>query len=159
MNVLDVLKYGNLTVLRTVEGLPEADWHTGGVTGYWSTKDIIAHLASFESMLVDVLNTFLDGGETPVLGRSRRMHGDEFNAYEVGMRKDMTVAETLEEYRTVQASSMELAARIPAEVARQPGKLPWYGREYALDDFIVYTFYGHKREHSAQINVFRDTLK
>jgi proline iminopeptidase len=28
--------------------------------------------------------------------------------------------------------------------------------EYALDDFIVYNYYGHKREHSAQIAVFRD---
>ena len=27
------------------------------------------------------------------------------------------------------------------------------------DDFIVYSFYGHKREHMAQVNVFKDTLK
>jgi hypothetical protein len=40
----------------------------------------------------------------------------------------------------------------------KPGTLPWYGPEYALDDFIVYSYYGHKREHSAQINVFRDQL-
>jgi hypothetical protein len=30
--------------------------------------------------------------------------------------------------------------------------------EYALDDFIVYQYYGHKREHCAQIAVFRDKL-
>ena len=30
--------------------------------------------------------------------------------------------------------------------------------EYSLEDFIVYTFYGHKREHSAQIAAFRDRL-
>ncbi len=39
------------------------------------------------------------------------------------------------------------------------GTLPWYGMEYALDDFIVYTFYGHKREHSAQIAAFGDLLR
>jgi hypothetical protein len=27
-----------------------------------------------------------------------------------------------------------------------------------LDDFIVYTYYGHKREHAAQIAAFRDRL-
>jgi len=31
--------------------------------------------------------------------------------------------------------------------------------DYALDDFIVYTNYGHKREHSAQIAAFRDGLR
>jgi hypothetical protein len=31
--------------------------------------------------------------------------------------------------------------------------------EYALDDYIVYAYYGHKREHSAQIAVFRDLVK
>ena len=39
---------------------------------------------------------------------------------------------------------------------RQSGTLPWYGMEYALDDFLVYIYYGHKREHSAQIAAFRD---
>ena len=42
---------------------------------------------------------------------------------------------------------------------REPGTLPWYGPEYDLEDFIAYTFYGHKREHMAQVNVFLDTLK
>jgi hypothetical protein len=41
---------------------------------------------------------------------------------------------------------------------RQNGALPWYGAEYDLEDFIAYSFYGHKREHTAQINVFRDAL-
>ena len=49
--------------------------------------------------------------------------------------------------------------KIPVEVLRRPGTLPWYGAQYALDDFIVYQYYGHKREHTAQINVFKDLLK
>jgi len=46
-----------------------------------------------------------------------------------------------------------------ADAMRQAGTLPWYGLEYALDDFLVYAFYGHKREHSAQIAAFRDRLE
>jgi hypothetical protein len=53
---------------------------------------------------------------------------------------------------------MQLSAGVPANLLRQPGTLPWYGPEYALDDFLVYSFYGHKREHTAQIAVFADTL-
>jgi hypothetical protein len=64
----------------------------------------------------------------------------------------------LGEYNDTQARVMLLAPTITPEVWRKAGTLPWYGMEYALDDFIVYSFYGHKREHSAQIAVFRDLL-
>jgi hypothetical protein len=52
-----------------------------------------------------------------------------------------------------------LINRIPAERCRQVGTLPWYGAEYALDDMLVYMYYGHKREHAAQIAAFRDRLR
>ena len=153
MNALDVLTYGHQTMLRTIEGLAEADWRLPGVTGRWSAKDVLAHLASFEHMLVDVLNTFLEGGATPYL---TAWQGEGFNDREVPKRQDMTVSQVLAEYTDTQAEVMALARRIPAEVYRQAGRLTWYGAEYDLDDFIVYTFYGHKREHSAQIAAFRD---
>jgi hypothetical protein len=53
---------------------------------------------------------------------------------------------------------MSQIAQIPAEKLREAGTLPWYGMEYSLDDFLVYTYYGHKREHSAQVDAFRDKL-
>jgi hypothetical protein len=54
---------------------------------------------------------------------------------------------------------VKLAKQISPEKWRENGTLPWYGMEYALDDYIVYTFYAHKREHAAQIGVFKDALK
>ena len=158
MNACDVLKYGHLTVLRTIDGLPKADWETSGVCGYWSVKDIIAHLASFEHVLVDVLNSFLEGGPTPYLDK----HNDRtynFNDSEVALRHGKSVDDVLAEYNATQAKTMTLVAQIPEETLRRPGTLPWYGMEYALDDYIAYAYYGHKREHSAQIAVFRDLVK
>jgi hypothetical protein len=158
MNANDVLKYGHLTVLRTIEGLPNKEWQTPGVCGVWSVKEIIAHLASFEYVLVDVLNSFLSGGETPYLMKYVSQH-ITFNDSEVALRQGQSPAETLAEYNDTQAQTMALMAQIAEETCRRPGTLPWYGLEYALDDFIVYAYYGHKREHTAQIAVFGDTLK
>jgi hypothetical protein len=157
MNVLDILKYGHGTVLKTIEDLPHDTWTTGGVCGYWSTKDIIAHLASYEHVLVEILSSMLDGGETPLLKEFTA--GAGFNDVEVGKRQHLTPEQVLAEYSDAQAETMTLAARLTPETWRENGTLPWYGAEYSLDDFIVYTFYGHKREHTAQINVFKDTLK
>jgi hypothetical protein len=158
MNARDVLKYGHQTVLRTLDGLPQTEWETPDVCGIWSVKDIIAHLASFEHVLVDVLNTFLDGGPTPYLDKMGALGPQGFNDAEVALRQDKTVGEVLAEYNDICAQTMALAARIPSETYRQNGTLPWYGPEYDLDDYIAYSFYGHKREHSAQIAVFRDQL-
>lgn len=157
MNANDILKYGHLTLIKAIDSLPEADWTTGGVCGVWSTKDIIAHLASFEHVLVEILTSFLDGGDTPYL--KEYTAGPEFNDVEVSKRQHLTPVQVLAEYNDAQAETMTLAARLTPEFWRQNGTLPWYGAEYSLDDFIVYTFYGHKREHTAQINVFKDTLK
>jgi len=51
-----------------------------------------------------------------------------------------------------------MVAQLSSEMLCQNGTLPWYGEVYALDDFLVYAYYGHKREHSAQIAAFRDRL-
>ena len=157
MNAMDVLKYGNRTVLVSVEGLPQDDWLTPGVSGTWCVKDIIAHLASFELLLVDVLRSILHGADTPHL--DLWLLSESFNDEQVAARKAKSVAEVLDEYQQTHAQNMELIAQVPEETLRQDGILPRYGREYDLDDFIVYSFYGHKREHTAQIDAFRDRIK
>ena len=157
MNAFDILKYGHGTVLQSIEGLPESAWEAPGACGVWSIKDIIAHLASYEHVLVDVLTTFVSSSPTPYLSKFTDPGGN-FNDPEVAARKGKSVYEVLGEYNDINAQVMSQAARIPAETFRQTGTLPWYGMEYALDDFIVYTQYGHKREHSAQIAAFRDHL-
>ncbi|MCL4262350.1 MAG: maleylpyruvate isomerase N-terminal domain-containing protein [Anaerolineae bacterium] len=158
MNALDILKYGHFTVLGSVKDLPEADWQTGGVCGVWSVKQIIAHLASFEQLLVEILENVSGSASGPVLERYK---ADilAFNDEEVTARQNLNAAQTMAEYETLQAQTMPLLAQIPAAQRRENGLLPWYGAEYDLDDFLVYTYYGHKREHCAQIAVFRDQIK
>jgi hypothetical protein len=157
MNAVDILKYGQGTVFQTLEGFPESAWETPGACGVWSVKDIIAHLASYEHVLVDVLSTFVGGGSTPYLSKFTDPGGN-FNDSEVAARKGKSVKEVLGEFNDTYAQVMSLVTRIPVETLRQAGTIPWYGMEYALDDYIVYAYYGHKREHSAQIAAFRDHL-
>jgi uncharacterized protein (TIGR03083 family) len=158
MNVGDVLKYGHEMVVQAVDGLKEPDWLTPGVCGVWTVKDVIAHLASAELLVADVLGTFVGSGPTPSLDAFKQKD-PQHNDKEVARRRDWPVARTLAEYADAAQRVLEIGARIPAETVRRAGTLPWYGEEYALDDFLVYTSYGHKAEHCAQIAVHRDRLK
>jgi hypothetical protein len=158
MNAVDVLTYGHLTLLRTLDGLPEPAWRTGGVCGWWSVKDIVAHLTSFEVALVDILQSLRGGGATPQLDEMLALDPEEFNRVQVERRTHRSVEEVLSELSDAHAQVMERIAMLPIERRREAGALPWYGLEYDLDDLISYQYYGHKREHSAQIAVYRDQL-
>lgn len=163
MNATDILKYGQGTVLQTIEGFPESEWETPGACGVWSVKDIIAHLTSYEHVLAEVLTAFVTSGSSiaPTPGSYLSKFTDpngNFNDSEVAARKGKTIRNILGEFNDTHAQVMSMAAQLSPETFRQVGTIPWYGSAYALDDFIVYAFYGHKREHSAQIAAFRDRL-
>jgi hypothetical protein len=158
MNARDVLFYGHDFVTRNLADLPQEHWDTENVCGWWSTKHILAHLTSFEHVLVDVLQSFVGHGPANYLEQLNTLGGQAFNDFQVGIRRDKPVAEVFAEYEQACARTLDLVTQIPAETLRRPGTLPWYGAEYALDDFIVYQYYGHKREHTAQINIFKDGL-
>lgn len=159
MNLDDVLKYGHKTVLGTIDGLTDAQCDVSGVCGIWSVRQIMAHLASHELILIDALNSLLDpNSPTPALD-AFAAHGLAYNDIEVEKRQDTSYPEIVTEYKTHAAHALELAPRVPLASRRAAGLLPWYGEPYDLEDFVAYSVYGHKREHTAQINVYRDTLK
>ncbi len=157
MNATDILKYGQGPVQQAIEGLPKEAWAKAGACGYWSIKDIIAHLASYELVLVDILTSLSGNGDTSMLDRFIA-EGSQFNDNEVEKRKHNSAQVVLAELNNAHAQVMSLIATIPSEMRSQTGTLPWYGTDYSLDDVLVYMYYGHKREHSAQIAAFRDHL-
>lgn len=156
MNTADILNYGHRTFTRSLESIPRADWDTPGVCGAWSVRDIVAHLASYEQFLVEILNNLIDpNNDIPSL-KGLAAGYDTFNEAEVNKRAGMSADDVLREYNEGYEQGQRLLASIPAEKQDAEGTLPWYGDSYDLQDFIVYTYYGHKREHAAQLDVFRD---
>lgn len=124
MNAVALLKYGQQTVLQTLEGFPESAVETPGACGVWSVKDILAHLASYERVLVDVLSTF--GSLQPIsyLNKFTDPVG-QCNDTEVDVRKARTMQEVLDEFNGAHAQVMSLAPQISPERFRQTGTLPW----------------------------------
>jgi hypothetical protein len=160
MNPSDVMKYGDKFLMSQLEGIPDPEWETGGVCGWWSVKNIISHLASYEIWLGEILASFGEGaGATPCMDQIANEGINNFSAANVESRKNKAPKDVLNEYHEAHKNAMELAAKINTETWRQNGTLPWYGAEYSLEDFIVYQYYGHKREHGAQIAVFKDKLR
>jgi hypothetical protein len=155
MNVRDILFYGNRTLLASIERLPPSERTMPGLIGWWSAREAMAHLSIFEAGLTEILESFL-GGPPPHL-----MVGMEASKNDalVAQTNGLTFDDVLAEYNAHVARNLELIEKIPPEILRAVGTIPWYGAEYSLDDFLVYTYYGHKREHAARFEAFGDRLK
>jgi hypothetical protein len=154
MNARDILFFGNRTLLASLERVPPSERNTPGVVGWWSAREAMAHLAIFETGLGQLLESFLGGPFPELLSNMDPSKNDEL----VAQKRGKSFEELLAEYDTAYSLVMELIPQISPEKLREVGTIPWYGDEYSLDDFIVYTFYGHKREHAARFEAFGDRL-
>ena len=153
-----VIMFGQKHFIEALDGVPKDKWNQPGVCGSWSVKDIVAHLASYEQVLVDVLKNLLDeAASTPHLDRMKA-GWERYNDAEVERRSANSADEVLAELKSAHQLAAALLAQLPEDVHRKTGALPWYGAEYDLEDYITYSFYGHKWEHLAQIMVFCDLL-
>jgi DinB superfamily len=153
MDASELLQKNNLMVIQVVDGFPEAGWDMSGACGEWSVKDIIAHLASYEHVATDVLNTFQAGEPSPIL--LKFLHNlDEFNDAEVAAREYLTAQQVMDEYQDTQVEATSLLMQIPDDKVKQIGTMPWYNQNTCLADF-VYLLNEHTREHCLQIAQFR----
>lgn len=157
MHTLDVLHYGHRTLMSNLETFPKEEYLTSGACGKWSVKDILAHLASYEQVLAEVTMELQGEQPTPTLDVFRTE--ERFNDREVEDRREQSFEGTLEEYVGCFEHAVASVADLPEARLVETGALAWYGEEYDLEDFLIYSFYGHKREHSAQIAAFRDQLE
>lgn len=154
MDALDILHYGDLEVRRGFDGLSADAWQRVGVTRRWSPRDLLAHLASYELLLGDVLQSVLGSAPTPTLDAMKADH-EHFNDLQVSARAGQGPEALMREYIEAHERVQSLARALGPERLRATGSIPWYGDHYALDDFIVFANYAHKREHIGQLKQFR----
>ena len=147
MNPADILRHGQREIDALIDRLEARHW--GAIAlGTWTAKDLVGHLGAFEVRFVEVLTMFV--GEQPATSL-RAAPLATFNDDQAAIRLDWPVDAIVAELRDAHRRASDLVPRIPAERWREVGTIPWYGPEYALDDLVVYTMYGHKREHSPQL--------
>ena len=152
MNPLDMMMYGQRTIDGLIDRLRPDDWSAIAL-GVWTSKDLVGHLGAFEVRFAEVMALFAD--ETPTTNL-RAESPSTFNDDQAAIRRDWPVERVVAELRDAHRSVMTLAARVPAETWSAVGTIPWYGPDYSLDEMLVYTMYGHKREHAPQLDAVLD---
>ncbi len=157
MHIVDIFENGHNTLMNTLDRLTVEDTAIPNVCGEWSIKDILIHLTSFERILGDLLLA-LQGKAKDTERLHAFIYDADFNDVVVRDNRYKTYNMVLAEYIQAHQRVSDILVQFPDELRLMSGLIAWYGAEYDLDDFIAYTYYGHKVEHCAQIATYKDSI-
>jgi hypothetical protein len=133
-------------------GLPEDAYLRPGVVGFWSVKDIIAHLTVWYSELITAL-AFIDNPKrVPHIVEIEDI--DDYNDQQYRENARRPLAAILEDYRGVHKHLPLAIEGIDENTLTDPRRFRWMEGE-PLWFLIAENGYWHEREHADQIRQWR----
>jgi hypothetical protein len=155
VNATQILDDSHLYVIQTLDDLNELEWDVPGVNGDWTTKDVVAHLATYEHLLLELLQNFdsRNQGETPYITAFKQGQ-ESFNKAQVEQRRYSTAQQVMDEYQDTQTETSSLLAELPASELAKDGTVTLFGRPESLNSTIQ-GFANHTRTHCDRIRAFR----
>ena len=149
MTVIEELTQVRAELLALVAGLDEAMLDRGGLLGDWSVKNLLAHMAAWESWVVEMVQVRLSGAELPAHLRAATADEDAYNAAQVAEREELTPDEQLMELERTRAELLALLGRLGPALLDAPEPRP--GAPQSLSDNLRASLIRHDREHTAAL--------
>jgi uncharacterized damage-inducible protein DinB len=162
MSATETLENSHVQVLQAIEDLPETLWDVEGVSGHWSTKDVISHLTAYELLLIDVINAVQGDTASPYLLRWIESQ-KEFDQETIDARRYKTAQEVENEYQDAQVRSSALLASLPPEAIDRSGMINSVLNVETSDERslaeLINVLAQHTRQHCNQVMQFREQNK
>ncbi len=129
------------TFLKSFAGLPDSARTEPGAVGYWSVRDVLAHITTWEEEALKALPLILEGKRPPRYGGI-----DAFNAREQERKRDYSLERIKQELTATHQRLMTFLASLPEDLGVAENR---FRRRLRWDT------YNHYREHNAQITAWR----
>ena len=142
--VLNSIEQGWEIFLESISGLTDKEIMESGVVGYWSERDVLAHIATWDQEALEALPLILEGKPTP---RYARYGGiDAFNAQEQERKRHLSLELVKQELVVTHQLLLNFLAELPESAFSPRGR---FVRRLRQDT------YNHYREHADQITKWR----
>ncbi len=130
------------SLVQSLEGLSVDDLLEPNVVGAWSLKDLLGHITSWETEVLQMVEERLAGGEPNLYPYIV----DEWNADQAEGKHSTPLSEIQASFHETHLRLMELASQLPEEVfvVLTPVRL-------GLEAYA----WGHYREHGQQVESWR----
>lgn len=143
--LLALMAASRTRLLAAIEGLPPEDMLQPGVVGDWSVKDVLAHVAAWQSRLVRLLFQLSRHQRPPPDHRTL----DEVNAEIYAQQKDRALDLILADFHGVYEQVRLRVTQLDDQVLRQR-----IGQS-TLAEIIRSDTDEHEDEHAAQLAAWR----
>jgi hypothetical protein len=140
--------------LDTIEGLSEDEMEQPGAMEGWSVKDILAHIALWESELVKLLFQARQGRKPATVHFSGESV-DERNAKWHHQSKERPLERVLDDFHCVRNQTVRRVEAFPDRDLDDPQRFPWLQGE-PLWKWIAEDSFEHEAEHTADIRKWRE---
>jgi len=157
MEIFEELERTRAELLDTIAGLSEQALDRKGAIGEWSVKNVLAHIAAWEDLLVQVLPERFATGKAPKWLRARIADEDRYNAEEVAEREELTPAEQLIELERTRAALLDYLRGLDAAAWQR--RRPWPTFEGTLAEYLRASIVEHEQEHTAELRAAADRLR
>ena len=160
MNIQELQKLGHEFILDALTGLSSANGDEL-VCGTWTLKDVIGHLATFELLRLEFVQSYWDNAlnlSTPILAMMQELGSSKFNDTQANRRKSEAYDDIIKEYVDSCNKVMELIMQVPVKMLKQKGMFTWYYPQLDGEDFLIHSGFAHKLEHGGQINILKTRL-
>ncbi len=151
-DILKELGDARAELMDALEALSPEQLHVSGVVGIWSVKDILAHIAAWESELVTALSQ-AQSGRMPAMIQVEDI--DEWNLEQYHVNADRPLEAILSDLSGVHKALLHIIQDFDERSLIDNRRYVWMEGE-PLAYLIEESAYLHEREHADEIRRWRE---
>jgi hypothetical protein len=136
----------------------EARMTEPGATGWWSVKDVMAHLTAYTRWYVDAHDAHLRG-EPPPMDGTEQMHFEDKNRTYYERSKDLSLEETIRQSREVHERLVDMVESETEEFLTQPQQFVGVPFTMIVWHPLRSEVYDHSRTHMQWLREWLATKK
>lgn len=144
--VISTLNQERTTLVDAIQDLPDSVLNQKGLVGEWSIKNVLAHLNSWERVVVQALPERLATGVTPKILSESSADEDGWNAQQISSSEHLTPREQLAQFQQTRQQLLQLIRDIGEDGLQR--QHPWPSWQGTVAEYILAAIEEHEREHS-----------
>ncbi len=157
-NLIGLLKKSHQAMLEFVEGLTPELRVQAGACGYWSVKDVIAHLLLWESETIKLLFQARQGIK-PSTVHFKKISADKQNTLWYAQFKDRPFESVWGDYRIIRDQTIRRINDYSAAELNNPNLFAWLKGKNTLATIITSDILDHEQEHLRGLIEWQKPLK
>ncbi|MCC7447433.1 MAG: DinB family protein [Anaerolineae bacterium] len=152
-DVLEQIRRARGALLTAIEGLPDDAMLRPGVIGFWSVKDILAHLTTWESELITALAQLDRPTRVPEIVKIEDIDDWNEEQYRNNVRRGLDAV--MEDFNGVHKHLLKAVEALDDKTLDNVRKFPWMEGE-PLTYLIMENAIWHEQEHAEDIRKWRE---